>query len=113
MPFVKRVVTPLYVSRSNNAENDNSGNNNVLTRDNSELIAVNNCTLSNAIRQLASLAGHAEEIFRELRQELGEVNARATKLKQRITTLEEVAENFDARTVTVRKYKIPSNYYIF
>jgi uncharacterized protein YfcZ (UPF0381/DUF406 family) len=102
MPFIKRVVSPIYVSRStviNNCE-DNS----ILTRDNSELIAVNNCTLSNAIRQLASLAGHAEEIFAELRQELGEVNARATNIKQRICQLEGVAEKLDARTVTVRKY---------
>lgn len=104
MPFVKRVVRPTLLCRASDASRTPSCDDGRLLKDDSELVAVSNCALSNAIRQLASLAGHAEDIFVQLKAQLGEINARASLVKERLANVQAHAENLNARAVTVRKY---------
>lgn len=69
-----------------------------------ELEAVTNNTLSNALRQLASLVLAADDIFAELRGELRGIASRSEKLKSRFDCLEERVAAYDPKKVTVRKY---------
>lgn len=130
MPFVQRVVNPVYIARKHppsvhakskdvtdgdegpsSAQNghrqpgfvDNVSGGHALVEDN-ELEAVTNRTLANALRQLASLVLIANDIFMDLNKELKDITDRSTTIKLRITTLAEKVDNQDARLVTVRKY---------
>lgn len=68
-----------------------------------ELESVTNLTLSNSLKQLASLVKIAHEIFHELNKELLCVSERSNGIKKRLTTLQERVDNFDPKLVTVRK----------
>lgn len=147
MPFVQRVVNPVYIARSQQRSNKSdqcsvarpgcSGINNScdagcgadhrpqgpdipclviggrgrpaassapkVVHDH-ELEAVTNLTLSNALRQLASLVLVANDIFTELNQELRSVTERTSTIKQRITVLEVTVQEHDPKLVPVRKY---------
>lgn len=137
MPFVQRVVNPVYVARkppqsvqskskdipdghegtSSAAQNgrppgfvDNvpsgggGGSGAHAPVEDNELMAVTNRTLSNALRQLASLVLIANDIFMDLNKELRTITERSTTIKVRITALAERVDNQDAKLVTVRKY---------
>lgn len=177
MPFVQRVVTPIYISRAKksttsahsahsrqttntcNTANPSNGNSAIIvppssssgtsspTRNNGgavllfaatdcttdsvaataatstvattalalpasdyEFEAVTNLTLSNALRQLASLVLIANDIFNELHGELQQVGDRARVIKGRVERLGRVVEEFDPKLVTVRKWKL--HYYL-
>lgn len=99
MPFIQRIVEPKYLSRTSLWDVD--GNPRV-TDD--ELEAVTNNTLSNALRQLASLVLAANDIFAELRAELRGIAQRSEKLKSRIDFVEDSLAAYDPKKVTVRKY---------
>lgn len=125
MPFAQRVVTPIYISRAKRtttltATSSTSNNQNEINLDicpietpltasvsitDHEFEAVTNLTLSNALRQLASLVLIANDIFTELNKELHDIGDRAIVIKQRIDTLDKRVEQFDPKLVTVRKYK--------
>jgi len=138
MPFVQRVVNPVYISRttrtrtttattagtvsagvttviasssttattSNTTIGGGVGGYNrsqpVPVTDN-ELETVTNITLSNALRQLASLVLIANDIFTDLNKELESVGVRSSKIKKRIDLLEKNVTEFDPKLVTVRK----------
>lgn len=101
MPFVQRVVEPKYLSRT--SLRDENGLSRVTDQ---ELQAVTNCTLSNALRQLASLVLLAEDIFSELTIQLHGITERSKAAQAKIEKLGAVVENYDPKTVTVRKYKL-------
>lgn len=133
MPFVQRVVNPVYIARKappgsgsasskdttdghegsssmgsrhhhrNGGLVDNGPGANAPVEDN-ELEAVTNRTLSNALRQLASLVLIANDIFMDLNKELRTITERSTTIKVRINALAEKVESQDAKLVTVRKY---------
>jgi hypothetical protein len=108
MPFVQRQVEPKFISRSaaSNKKNNNCGlNSSAPVRDN-ELETITNLTLSNAMRQLASLLALSKEIFTELNKELELVGERSTRIKTRLATLNSTIEDplYDAKLVVVRKY---------
>lgn len=136
MPFVQRVVNPVFIARKTAHSNSNSGkdvtdghegtstsgrrapppgsvdnvpggssnsHHHSPVEDN-ELEAVTNRTLSNALRQLASLVLIANDIFMDLNKELRTITERSTTIKVRITALVETVESRDAKLVTVRKY---------
>lgn len=131
MPFAQRVVTPIYISRAkrttvtaasatvssiaNHNQNENNLDNicptetplatSVAITDH-EFEAVTNLTLSNALRQLASLVLIANDIFTELNKELHDIGERAIVIRQRIDTLDERVVQFDPKLVTVRKYDL-------
>lgn len=103
MPFVQRQIEPKYIARRSAASKKLSSGPSPL-RDN-ELEAITNLTLSNAMRQLASLLALSKEIFTELNKELEVVSERSTRIKGKITTLRSRVDvsSYDAKLVVVRK----------
>jgi hypothetical protein len=102
MPFVQRQIEPKYIARRSAASKKSTSSSPL--RDN-ELETITNLTLSNAMRQLASLLALSKEIFTELNKELEAVSERSTRIKGRLTTLQTRVEdsNYDAKLVVVRK----------
>lgn len=98
MPFFQRIVEPVYLSRTRLHDENNKP---IVT--DSELEAVTNSTLSNALRQLASVVLAANDIFVELTQELENVAERSKLLKTKIENIEQRVVKFDPKKVTVRK----------
>lgn len=98
MPFVQRAVAPVHLSRVK--LHDERGAPTVVDR---ELDAVTNCALSNALRQMASVAALADEVFRELRDQLVDVATRSASLKCRVQALGDIVDRADPKAVTVRK----------
>ncbi|CAH4038287.1 unnamed protein product [Pieris brassicae] len=99
MPFVERVVEPKFLSRT--SLQDENGKQKVTDE---ELQAVTNCTLSNALRQLASLVLLAEDIFSELTGQLEAIKERSKAAQAKIVTINELVEKYDPKKVPVRKY---------
>ncbi|KOB66579.1 Wiskott-Aldrich syndrome protein family member 1 [Operophtera brumata] len=97
MPFVQRVVEPKHLSRTSLC--DENGRPKVTDE---ELQAVTNCTLSNALRQLASLVLLAEDIFSELTTQLQGVTDRSKVAQSRILKINELVEQYDPKKVTVQ-----------
>ncbi|XP_050534205.1 uncharacterized protein LOC126901608 [Daktulosphaira vitifoliae] len=96
MPFVQRSVQPVRLSRVK--LHDDNGAPTVNDR---ELDAVTNFTLSNALRQMASVATLADEVFRDLRSQLLDVATRSANLKCRVKALGELVDRTDPKAVTV------------
>lgn len=98
MPFVQRVVDPKFLSRT--SLRDENGKPKVTDE---ELQAVTNCTLSNALRQLASLVLLAEDIFSELTSQLEGITERSKVARTKIEKIYEIVEKYDPKKVPVRK----------
>ncbi|KPJ05612.1 Wiskott-Aldrich syndrome protein family member 1 [Papilio xuthus] len=98
MPFVQRVVEPKFLSRTSLRDED--GRPKVTDE---ELQAVTNCTLSNALRQLASLVLLAEDIFSDLTCQLQEITERSKVARAKIEKINESVEKYDPKKVPVRK----------
>lgn len=96
MPFVPRAVEPKYLSRT--SLRDENGKPKIADE---ELQAVTNCTLTNALRQLASLVLLAEDIFSELTEQLQEITIRSKAAQTKIEKINEVVINFDPKKVPV------------
>ncbi|XP_026322359.1 uncharacterized protein LOC113231977 [Hyposmocoma kahamanoa] len=96
MPFVQRVVEPKYLSRTSLRDED--GNPRVSDE---ELQAVTNCTLSNALRQLASLVLLAEDIFSELTGQLHGITERSKLAHAKIEKISEIVQKYDPKKVPV------------
>jgi hypothetical protein len=103
MPFVQRQIEPKYIARRSAASKKSSPGSSPL-RDN-ELEAITNLTLSNAMRQLASLLALSKEIFTELNRELEVVSERSTRIKSKLSSLQARVDDpsYDAKLVVVRK----------
>jgi len=76
MPFVQRIVEPIYVSRGEVAKSVTN-----------ELECVTNHSLANIIRQLSSLSHHAEDMFADLYNETKMFFKRASELNSRVEHL--------------------------
>ena len=76
MPLVKREIEPVHVSRVPVAQGVQN-----------ELEYMTNSSLANVIRQLSSLAHHAEDMFAELASEAMKFHQRTDTLHRRIETL--------------------------
>lgn len=98
MPFVQRVVEPKFLSRT--SLRDENG---IPKVSDEELQAVTNCTLSNALRQLASLVLLAEDIFSELTSQLQGITERSKIAQTKIEKINEIVEKYDPKKVPVRK----------
>lgn len=99
MPFVQRAVEPKYLSRTSLRDSDGKPR-----VSDGELQAVTNCTLSNALRQLASLVLLAEDIFSELTAQLQDITERSKVAQSKITNINVLVEQYDPKKVPVRKY---------
>lgn len=104
MPFVQRVVEPKCLSRTSLRDSDGKPK---VSDD--ELQAVTNCTLSNALRQLASLVLLAEDIFSELTAQLQDITERSKVAQTKINKINELVEQYDPKKVPVRKYHFSTN----
>lgn len=104
MPFVQRQIEPKYIARRSAASKKASSSGSSPLRDN-EFEAITNLTLSNAMRQLASLLALSKEIFTELNKELEVVSERSTRIKSKLTSLQNKVDDpsYDAKLVVVRK----------
>lgn len=91
MPLVLRKVEPKYLSRQ------------VLTVTDHELETVSNNTLTNVLRQLASLVSLASEIFDGLAESLQTVHQRSCSLRAAIDRVDSKLAAYNPKTVTVRK----------
>lgn len=110
MPFIQRIVEPKYLSKTSLHSDDGEP---IVT--DFELEAVTNNTLSNALRQLASLVLVANDIFTELTKELQKVSTRSSALKVKIGKVEKKVEEYDPKLVAVRKcffYHSDINFYL-
>ncbi|XP_053603508.1 mucin-2 [Plodia interpunctella] len=96
MPFVQRVVEPKFLSRTSLRDDDGKPR---VTDE--ELQAVTNCTLSNALRQLASLVLLAEDIFIELTTQLQGITERSKLAQTKIEKISEIVEQYDPKKVPV------------
>ncbi|CAH0605442.1 unnamed protein product [Chrysodeixis includens] len=96
MPFVQRVVEPKCLSRTSLRDSDGKPK---VSDD--ELQAVTNCTLSNALRQLASLVLLAEDIFSELTAQLQDITERSKVAQTKINKINELVEQYDPKKVPV------------
>ncbi|XP_039749450.1 uncharacterized protein LOC120626161 isoform X2 [Pararge aegeria] len=96
MPFVQRVLEPKFLSRT--SLRDENGKPRVTDE---ELQAVTNCTLSNALRQLASLVLLAEDIFSELTSQLEGITERSKCARTKIEFIHELVEKYDPKIVPV------------
>ncbi|XP_004521165.1 uncharacterized protein LOC101457244 [Ceratitis capitata] len=66
-----------------------------------EFESISNLTLSNALRQLASLVLLASDIFDELQSELLSVGERARNVQRKVITVEQRVTAYDPKMVTV------------
>lgn len=98
MPFIQRIIEPKFLSHKSLLDENGKS----LVND-FELDAVTNNTLSNVLRQLASLVLVANDIFEDLAKQLQDVHQRSCKLKTTIHLVEEKLSKCDPKTVTVRK----------
>lgn len=78
MPLVKRSIEPHYVSRVVVAPGIRN-----------DLEFVCNATLGHIIKQMSSLSKHAEDLFCDLHQEMGDVFNRNSRLNERIHRLKQ------------------------
>lgn len=68
-----------------------------------EFESISNLTLSNALRQLASLVLLASDIFDELQSELLSVGERARNVQRKVIAVEQRVSAYNPKMVTVRK----------
>lgn len=97
MPLVYRAVGPVKLS---------GGKLELKGKTDSEFIAVNNETLVNVLRQLASVVTQAGDIFSDVATLTEQVGKRVHSVKLRLDELEAKADLFDPRLVPVRKSKL-------
>lgn len=100
MPFIQRIIEPIFVSRPNEHERTKQTTNNNKHKasgagEDDEFTFIANCTLSNVLRQLASVVLIADEIMTDLNGELQNIRSRTEKIKQRINGVEQSLEHID------------------
>ncbi|XP_071455242.1 actin-binding protein WASF2-like [Hetaerina americana] len=101
MPFIQKVVEPKFLCRRRVWPKDDGSSRQTEVDDELELVV--NVALCGALRQLSSIATHADTLFKDLRTELDAVRVRTEALRTRMDSLEVKALAFNPRTVAVRK----------
>lgn len=111
MPFIQRIVEPVFLSRptppspapatsaaaSSSAQQTQSNRNDLSGGD--EFTTIANCTLSNILRQLASVILCADQILGGLGDELQTIRTRTENIKRRINGVERILEEEIDETV--------------
>lgn len=114
MPFIQQVITPVNLSRPSSTNEryrnvaaassaDGSGGNGTTDTDN-EFDRFVNHTLSNVLRQLASVLAVADGIFTDLNNELGTIRTRADTVRRKIGNVDKSLEEYDLEML--RKFMI-------
>jgi hypothetical protein len=68
------------------------------------LECVSNQTLCDAMRQLASLLGHADSLFTELTAQCSTISRRSAALAERLTVLDERVAKYNPKKEKIRKF---------
>lgn len=133
MPFIQRIVEPVFLSRptppspppleaaaaaaapstassSASGQATQSKRNDLSTGD--EFTTIANCTLSNILRQLASVILCADEILGGLGDELLAIRARTENIKRRINGVERILDEEIDETVICKLLFIRSPRYL-
>lgn len=102
MPFIQRIIEPVFVSRPSEHERTIQTTHNKhkpSANDDDEFTSIANCTLSNVLRQLASVVLIADKIMVDLNGELQNIRSRTEKIKERINGVEQTLENIDLTVI--------------
>lgn len=91
MPFIQQAISPVNLSRPNTSseryrDRGDSGD---------DFDYIVNYTLSNVLRQLASVLAVADGIFHDLNHELTSIRDRSNKVKQQIEDVDKALEEYD------------------
>lgn len=91
MPFIQQAISPVNLSQPNTAseryrDRGDSGD---------EFDYIVNYTLTNVLRQLASVLAVADGIFKNLNHELTSIRNRSNKVKQKIEDVDKAFEEYD------------------
>ncbi|XP_055298073.1 uncharacterized protein LOC129566299 isoform X2 [Sitodiplosis mosellana] len=109
MPFIQRIVEPVFLSRptqqSTTAEQQPSSTAitttttvskaTTTTATHDDFTSIANCTLANILRQLASVVLVADKILSDLGNELHTIRERSNNIQKRIVGVEKSLENID------------------
>lgn len=104
MPFIQQVINPVNLSRPDTASERYRD----ATDSGDEFGYFVNYTLSNVLRQLASVLAVADGIFHDLNNELGSIRTRTEKVKRQIVDVDKALEEYDLEVIrkyTRHKYK--------
>lgn len=91
MPFIQQVINPVNLSRPDT----NSERYRHAADSCDEFGYFVNFTLSNVLRQLASVLAVADGIFHDLNNELGAIRTRTEKVKRQIEDVDKVLEEYE------------------
>lgn len=99
MPFIQRIIEPVFVSRPSEHEQTiqttHGKHKKPSINDDDDFTSIANCTLSNVLRQLASVVLIADGIMTDLNGELQIIRSRTEKIRGRINGVEKSLENID------------------
>lgn len=118
MPFIQRIVEPVFLSRptqssqsivtttttataaaANGDQQPSTSSNASKAKSHDDFTTIANCTLANILRQLASVVLVADEILSDLGNELQSIRDRSTNIQKRIVGVEKSLENVDATII--------------
>lgn len=114
MPFIQRIVEPVFLSRPTSSasaaaaaslEGTQSNRNDLAVAvAGDEFTTIANCTFSNILRQLASVILCADEILGGLGDELQTIRTRTEQIKRRINGVERILEEEIDETVICKLF---------
>lgn len=101
MPFIQRIVEPVFLSRptQSTATEQPSNNNVTKTTHDEDFTSIANCTLANILRQLASVVLVADEILSDLGNELQTIRDRSNNIQKRIIGVGKSLETVDTTRI--------------
>lgn len=103
MPFIQRTIQPVFLSRPTHQSIPSAIiESNSKTTSNDEFNTIANCTLSNVLRQLASVVLIADEILTDLGDELQCIRNRTDIIKKRINGVEKSLDKIDLTAVACK-----------
>ena len=95
MPFPLRPISPTHLSKSEiPSDMDNP------------LEYITNTTLTQAMRQLASLLRQADDLFQDLGDRCNNINLSTNRINMRVTKLREKVEKYNPRKEKLRKIEM-------
>ena len=106
MPFIKRRISPVLISRQNNNNGQPPSDSDAVRNPSIDydLTAVSNTTLCGALSQLSCLLTTAHTISSDLHTELEGVTGRMGRLAGRVAGVKQKVEKLNARKVQIREY---------
>lgn len=111
MPFIQRIVEPVFLSRPTQSTATEQQPSNVTrslppppplpssSPSHDDFTSIANCTLANILRQLASVVLVADQILSDLGNELQTIRDRSNHIQKRIIIVEKSLETIDTTII--------------